>query len=1584
MFNPNQKKFNLIYRGFVVWNDDPAVRGRLKIFVPGVYSDVYSNKPELLPWATPAMSTFGGNSINPNVEIDKLLNKETGWSSTPHAGNAEIGAQVFVFFENGDINFPVFFAFAQSGEGWLSEHPNQHVFKSDNVRIRIDENVKDERSTCKFDSYNSKNSLLSKTNLERDCIKHGWKYDREKGNIKQLETRIDIEVLAENLNAINLNIHGNVNMKLDGNWFVEHVGNKYVYHEGDTYIKQKGSTYIEQEGTVRTKLTGDESKEHIGNYFLTHNGDTQKTHTGTYFRSVDGDVTLICNSEYRLTVGKNYEELIKMSRTSDILENHSISVGGNYKNLVGGNILISAEGSCDTLIGESIQNISYRGNITLETKGDFELTKDGQITPKGFNNIGTKGNIQVISTFGNINIECKKDDSKAQFNKKHVIIPWNPGFVAEMEKIATMYPAFNKYSAIQAAEGFPTENFSIDTFIEIFKSLGSLFIFDGLPVLLPTRMIVQNPNIPIPKSPDDLSWIPNFRTEAKDWKHISTSDYWKLPGRMMGNINIETWSGDINVKTNSSLGCAGNINIEATESGGTLPGYKIGSVNIKNSGKNRIYPDPRDLFLDSNFTSRMSGQLELFTHGTNLTDDFRRSVLPTVADSLLKQFTGFSFNWKATNYNDFYKLNSASILTRGGLGAMTPQMLSKMEKMMEKPGPTLGCPKCISDYLLGLPGVQDICYTTENLEDFGSVGLHSYGFFKFNPFDNKNNPRGTFNILSLDYDKISMGDGHAIDMGFIDREFVGQNIGAFNINTSGSFSQLIGRNYNMKINASYEKGTSTISYKYTEKYYDDVWPSVLKTTFDGINALWNASFGLLAKLDDGVITLLNFFKINTGFRFLDFPLPENKFYIIGEVTQKEEQIGSNIYELKKTGDSYDIDFGFNFAKTKEYVMDPSKLENLKISFKDHEFIIHKENEAKSVHNVVETKRDFCLALKSPFDLTIDVWDLYSYSDKMEQNNDVISGSNGWHLEWNINKPQLFPDYYFKTEDNEKIVRGRGFNESRQFISYRHHFMEDGETVADIIPNFNKAKEEYTDYTKIDKVNVVNSDRGDAEGKYNNVYIINSIEAANDIIFDVDKHAGNDINVSSNRSAGRNIEVSILDVAGRSNKETITWEAPLNTKILNLISKGVFVDIFNGKDNIVERAANNITVSLIGNKDYVNNSHKQEKFNVITYEAIGFPVNNMFVNNGITIDDENDTSDTYKSHGSRNKIEFNNGFNSESCINEYYFINGSNSHGSTNNIKFENGILTGKKENKVNNNRFLINNGNGGWEGTTSTFDMYNGNANTSVKYYAKFVKDQSSEGKPDLWEADITQYSLLSKHVNIGVFEIVNIGSDQTINVGKTRILNVGETQTTTIGLTNTINVPTYVFNTIDMTMNNVNSTTTNTKTYALNCETDTIICQKAYSLTAGTTITETAITSFSINAGVNFTALSAANTTVGAGGSVTVASVGPATLGAAKKEVPTTITGNFQANGHLVGDATNSTCHHNTGAPGPGQDGTSPSAPSIPSLSPLNIENPVEPPEVLTPKTPLTFTNVLVTYFGYLISEFSYLLNIFKSEEDE
>src|SRR5574344_1565518 len=103
-----------------------------------------------------------------------------------HGGDLDsgfpLGAQVFIFFEGGDPNKPIYFAVAQSGNkippgtdekgidetgaGWFSEHPNQHVFKSDNVRIRIDEDVDNFRSTSKFDTYTEKQSTVAKKKLQ--------------------------------------------------------------------------------------------------------------------------------------------------------------------------------------------------------------------------------------------------------------------------------------------------------------------------------------------------------------------------------------------------------------------------------------------------------------------------------------------------------------------------------------------------------------------------------------------------------------------------------------------------------------------------------------------------------------------------------------------------------------------------------------------------------------------------------------------------------------------------------------------------------------------------------------------------------------------------------------------------------------------------------------------------------------------------------------------------------------------------------------------------------------------------------------------------------------------------------------------------------------------------------------------------------------------------------------------------------------------------------------------------------------------------------------------------------------------------
>ena len=360
----------------------------------GIYDDKYSSLAECLPWTRPFSPVFGGGSNNPNNDDKHLLNSETGWCSVPHAGTAMTGSQVFVFFENGDINFPVYFGVAQSGEGWFSEHPNQHCFRSDNIKVRIDENVLDKRSTSKFDSYTRNNSNVAKANLQRKSQRKGWKFNESNGCIDQLETRLDIEIEADNMNAVNLNIHGNVNLHIDGDWFVEHIGDYYEYREGDRYIKHNGNTYIEENGIRRKVLNGSESYEHTGNYVKNQTGDSLITQHGRKYEQIDNDVTYVYGENHNLTVKKSSYENIGSDKSINIWNNFNLSVINNGTANIGGFFNLGIDNEMSFNVRNNLSFHSREGNILIQTDGQFELMDGPFITCKGFQNLGTKGNIE--------------------------------------------------------------------------------------------------------------------------------------------------------------------------------------------------------------------------------------------------------------------------------------------------------------------------------------------------------------------------------------------------------------------------------------------------------------------------------------------------------------------------------------------------------------------------------------------------------------------------------------------------------------------------------------------------------------------------------------------------------------------------------------------------------------------------------------------------------------------------------------------------------------------------------------------------------------------------------------------------------------------------------------------------------------------------------------------------------------------------------------------------------------------------------------------------------------------------------------
>lgn len=222
-------EFPGMWRGTVVYNIDPLVRGRIKVYVAGVYPVLYEHDYDKLPWAEPAMAIFGGSGNWPNWPS---LNKETGVCSVPHANkdNSDLASQVWVFFERNDIQRPVYFAICQSGVGWFSEHPNQYVMQTNNIWVKVDDEPEHPASTVKTDYSNDK------------CETYGVDKDKK----KQVQTTVSIKILNPNKCALSLNVIGDVDLKVDGN-LIEHVTkNKYTTIEGDEYRTTFGSTYITQ------------------------------------------------------------------------------------------------------------------------------------------------------------------------------------------------------------------------------------------------------------------------------------------------------------------------------------------------------------------------------------------------------------------------------------------------------------------------------------------------------------------------------------------------------------------------------------------------------------------------------------------------------------------------------------------------------------------------------------------------------------------------------------------------------------------------------------------------------------------------------------------------------------------------------------------------------------------------------------------------------------------------------------------------------------------------------------------------------------------------------------------------------------------------------------------------------------------------------------------------------------------------------------------------------------------------------------------------------------------------------------------
>ena len=360
----NSDKYVGQYRGTVIDNYDPEVKGRVKIFVPGVYPDDYAEIAKALPWAEPAMPVFGG-SFKANEGSDK---PETGTCSPPH-----VGAELWLFFEQGDQNYPIYCFAVQSGEGWMSEHRNQHVIQTDNVRIRVDENPslpKDggpERSTSKFDSYNKNCTTISKTKVKND-----------------IPTTLDIDVVGN----VNIRINGSVNMQVNGNMYQEingekHetiIGNHYIRHVGDLHIQREGDIVHEQTGTHQYNVhAGDYNETFNGNKYITQDGSKNEYVSKNYSEHI-GDSKLMVTTKYSETIA-DYKNVSVLGVNEKTVHGTDIELVNGFKSVSvqTGSMTIAGNGELNTVIASN-ENKSIGGSKNEQVGGSATRQAGSSIT----------------------------------------------------------------------------------------------------------------------------------------------------------------------------------------------------------------------------------------------------------------------------------------------------------------------------------------------------------------------------------------------------------------------------------------------------------------------------------------------------------------------------------------------------------------------------------------------------------------------------------------------------------------------------------------------------------------------------------------------------------------------------------------------------------------------------------------------------------------------------------------------------------------------------------------------------------------------------------------------------------------------------------------------------------------------------------------------------------------------------------------------------------------------------------------------------------------------------------------------------
>jgi len=278
-------RFDGFYRGVVIDVSDPTESGRIRIKVYPMFEHV---DDDVLPWAIPADSTFGGSA---NV----------GSAAVPI-----VNSHVFCFFENGDFRYPVYFASAPAIQNDVPDIPTLSR-KDDGTVVAINAARSQNVSDAFGGTWSEPVSAYAAT------------YPKNK--VFRSETGIIIEI-DDTPNNVRFHVYhpSGTRTEVDnsGNT-VEHVAaTKTTVIIGDDNIEVKGDQNTTVGGSHGVKVGSNGKVDIIGSYDITVGA--------TCTINVTGNTTL---TTPLATINGNVQVNGTVSSTGDISSDSAMSAGGN-------------------------------------------------------------------------------------------------------------------------------------------------------------------------------------------------------------------------------------------------------------------------------------------------------------------------------------------------------------------------------------------------------------------------------------------------------------------------------------------------------------------------------------------------------------------------------------------------------------------------------------------------------------------------------------------------------------------------------------------------------------------------------------------------------------------------------------------------------------------------------------------------------------------------------------------------------------------------------------------------------------------------------------------------------------------------------------------------------------------------------------------------------------------------------------------------------------------------------------------------------------------------------------------------------